>query len=66
MIFELAVKMAKVRPEESVFVDDSPDYLNGAFKAGFIYLFQSTAQNQYKIFEQATEIKDLIELKNYL
>ena len=65
-IFELALKMANVKSSKTAFIDDRPDYLEGAYKAGIKHLFQVTAYKKYELYEKAVEIKELVQLKDYL
>jgi len=64
-IFKLALDMAKISPAKTAFVDDKPSFLSGAHKSGIKNLFQVTAFHKLELFEQATEISNLLELKTY-
>jgi len=64
-IFDLALKMANMEPNQVAFIDDHPDYLQGAYKAGIDCLFQVTSHNKFELHKKATEIEDLAQLKDY-
>jgi len=64
-IYNLALNMAKTESSHVAFIDDNPSSLGGAYKAGIKKLFQVTTHNKFELFNEAVEINDLIELKEY-
>jgi epoxide hydrolase-like predicted phosphatase len=57
-IYELTVERLGNRPEQSVFIDDSVEYINGAKQAGLnTILFKSINQVKNELTEFMVEIK---------
>ena len=56
-IYELTIEKLGSQPGQSVFIDDKPEYINGAKEVGIVaILFQSVKQVKDKLARLSVEI----------